>query len=179
MGETIFASNITVMDEPHIKRGLRSKPCDAEGLPNQKRAIIDEGRLTTWLLDLRSARQLGLQSTGHASRGITSPPSPSPTNIALVPGEASPDELMADIEEGFLITSMMGSSVSLITGDYSRGASGFWIEKGKIAFPVNEVTVAGNLNDMFARLIPANDFERKSGIDAPSIRIDGMTVAGQ
>lgn len=179
MGEALFDASITVLEEPHIKRGFRSKPCDAEGLPNQTRAIIDEGKLTTWLLDLRSARQLGLQSTGHASRGITSPPSPSPTNIKLVPGQASPEELMADIEEGFLITSMMGSSVSLVTGDYSRGASGFWIEKGEPVFPVNEVTVAGNLTDMFARLIPANDFERKTGIDAPSIRIDGMTVAGQ
>lgn len=179
MGQALFRDGVTVMDEPHIRRGLRSKPCDGEGLPNKARALIEDGRLTTWLLDLRSARQLGLESTGHASRGITSPPSPSPTNIALQPGEASPEELMADIEQGFLITSMMGSSVSLVTGDYSRGASGFWIEKGKIAYPVNEVTVAGNLSDMFASLIPASDFERKNGVDAPSVRIDGMTVAGR
>ncbi|MEM8916975.1 MAG: metallopeptidase TldD-related protein, partial [Pseudomonadota bacterium] len=178
MGDQLFRSEITIIDDPHIKRGLRSKPVDSEGLANGARALIDEGRLTTWLLDLRSARQLGLASTGHAARGITSPPSPSPTNIALMPGEMTPEELIADIEEGFLVTSMMGSSVSLVTGDYSRGASGFWIEKGKITFPVNEVTVAGNLSDMFARLIPANDLERKTGIDAPTIRIDGMTVAG-
>ena len=179
MGERLFGEGVTIMDEPHIRRGLRSKPCDGEGLPNKARALIEEGRLTTWLLDLRSARQLGLESTGHASRGVASPPSPSPTNIALLPGQASPEALMADIEEGFLVTSLMGSSVSLVTGDYSRGASGFWIEKGKVAYPVNEVTVAGNLSDMFAALVPASDFERRSGIDAPSVRIDGMTVAGR
>lgn len=178
MGEALFRSGVTIMDEPHIRRGLRSKPFDGEGLPNKARALIEEGRLTTWLLDLRSARQLGLQSTGHASRGLTSPPSPSATNIALRPGEASPEELMADIEEGLLVTSLMGSSVNLLTGDYSRGASGYWIEKGKPVFPVNEVTVAGNLIDMFAQLIPASDFQRKTGMDAPTVRVDGMTVAG-
>jgi PmbA protein len=178
MGDAIFSPGITIVDDPHRPRGLKSKPFDAEGLPNRKRNIIDEGKLTTWILSLSSARQLGLQSTGHAARGTGGPPGATTSNLYMAPGEATPEELMADIEEGFYITEMMGQGTNMVTGDYSRGAAGFWIENGQIAYPVSEVTVAGNLKDMFAKVTPANDLEFRFGTDAPTLRIDGMTLAG-
>lgn len=178
LGERIFPEAITIVDDPHRQRGLRSKPFDGEGIANRRRAIIDQGVLTTWLLDLRSARQLGLKTTGHAARGTASPPSPSATNVWIEPGAVSPEELVADIDSGFYVTEMMGMGVNGITGDYSRGAAGFWIDKGEIAFGVSEMTVAGNLKDMFARLITANDLEFKTGVDCPTLRIDDLTVAG-
>jgi PmbA protein len=178
LGQRIFPAAITITEDPHRQRGHRSKPFDAEGLPNRRRALIDQGVLTTWLLDLRSARQLGLKSTGHAARGTASPPSPSATNIWVEPGAVTPAELMADIKNGFYVTELMGMGVNGITGDYSRGAAGFWIEDGQLAFPVSEMTVAGNLNDMFARLVAANDLEFRVGADAPTLRIDDLTVAG-
>jgi PmbA protein len=178
LGERIFPVGITVIDDPHRQRGLRSKPFDGEGIANHRRAIIDRGVLTTWLLDLRSARQLGLKTTGHAARGTSSPPGPSATNVWIEPGAVSPQALMSDIESGFYVTEMMGFGVNGVTGDYSRGAAGFWIDKGEIAFPVSEMTVAGNLKDMFLRLVAADDLEFKAGIDAPTLRIDDLTVAG-
>src|SRR3954462_917088 len=178
LGTRIFPEAITITEDPHRTRGQRSKPFDAEGLPNRRRALIDGGVLTTWLLDLRSARQLGLQSTGHAARGTASPPSPAATNVWIEPGAASPAELMADIKSGFYVTELMGMGVNGITGDYSRGPAGFWIENGQIAFPVSEMTVAGNLKDMFARMIAVNDLEFRSGADAPTLRMDDLTVAG-
>jgi PmbA protein len=178
LGQRIFAEAVTLIDDPHRRRGLRSKPFDGEGIANRRRAIIDKGVLTTWLLDLRSSRQLGLETTGHAARGTASPPSPAATNVWIEPGALSPKELIADIESGFYITEMMGMGVNGVTGDYSRGAAGFWIEKGEIAFPVSEMTVAGNLKDMFARLVAANDLEFKSGADSPTLRIDDLTIAG-
>ncbi|HEX2150957.1 MAG TPA: metallopeptidase TldD-related protein [Stellaceae bacterium] len=178
LGTRIFPEAITITEDPHRQRGQRSKPFDAEGLPNRRRALIDNGVLTTWLLDLRSARQLGMRSTGHAARGAASPPSPAATNVWIEPGAAMPAELMADIGSGFYVTELMGMGVNGITGDYSRGAAGFWIENGKIAFPVSEMTVAGNLKDMFARLIAANDLEFRTGADSPTLRIDDLTVAG-
>jgi PmbA protein len=178
LGQKIFPEAITVTEDPHRQRGHRSKPFDAEGIANCRRAIIDKGVLTTWLLDLRSARQLGLKSTGHAARGTASPPSPAATNIWIEPGAQSPAELMADIKSGFYVTELMGMGVNGLTGDYSRGAAGFWIENGQIAFPVSEMTVAGNLKDMFARMIAANDLEFRSGADAPTLRMDDLTVAG-
>ncbi len=178
LGERIFPEAITIVDDPHRNRGLRSKPFDGEGLPNHRRAIIEKGVLTTWLLDLRSARQLGLKSTGHAARGTSSPPGPAPTNVWIEPGSVSPQQLIADIESGFYVTEMMGFGVNGVTGDYSRGAAGFWIDKGELAAPVNEMTVAGNLKDMFLRLLAANDLEFKAGIDSPTLRIDDLTVAG-
>ena len=174
----IFPEAITITEDPHRRRGHRSKPFDAEGLPNENRALIDRGVLTTWLLDLRSARPLGLKSTGHAARGTASPPSPSATNIWIEPGAQSPTELMADIKSGFYVTELMGMGVNGLTGDYSRGAAGFWIENGELAFPVSEMTVAGNLNDMFARLVAADDLEFRVGADSPTLRIDDLTVAG-
>jgi PmbA protein len=178
MGQQILAAGLCVTEDPHLRRGLRSKPFDAEGLGNRRRALVEDGILNGWLLDLRSARQLGLPSTGHASRGAGGPPSPSPTNVWLEPGTLAPDALMADIKQGLYVTSMMGQGVNGITGDYSRGASGFWIEDGCIAYPVSEITVAGNLKSMFMNMIPANDLRLRYGIDAPTMRIDGMTVAG-
>jgi PmbA protein len=178
LGDRIFSEAITIIDDPHWYRGLRSKPFDGEGIANRRRAIIDKGVLTTWLLDLRSARQLGLKTTGHAARGTASPPSPAATNVWIEPGRVSPAELIGDIESGFYVTEMMGMGVNGVTGDYSRGAAGFWIEKGEIAFPVSEMTVAGNLKDIFARLTAANDLEFKTGADSPTLRVDDLTVAG-
>ena len=178
MGEKIFSDGINIIDDPHRPRGFRSKPFDAEGLANKRSAIADNGVLTTWVLDLSAARQLGLESTGHASRGTSSPPSPSLTNLYMEAGSQTPAELMADIENGFYITELIGMGINMITGDYSRGATGFWIENGEITYPVSEMTIAGNLKDLFANLVPANDLKFRYGTDAPTIRVDGLTVAG-
>jgi PmbA protein len=178
LGQQIFPEGVTIVDDPHRHRGLRSKPFDGEGIANRRRAIVENGALTTWLLDLRSARQLGLQTTGHASRGTSSPPSPSPTNLWLEPGATTAAALIAGVERGLYVNELMGMGVSGTTGDYSRGAAGFWIENGVLSFPVSEVTIAGNLKNMFRQLTAANDLEFKSGVDAPTLRIDGMTLAG-
>jgi len=178
MGTGIFAPGITIIDDPHRVRGLRSKPFDGEGVANMRRALIDDGKLTSWLLDCASARQLGLATTGHAARGTGGPPSPSITNLYLAAGKASVQELIGDIKQGFYVTELMGMGVNGVTGDYSRGAAGFWIENGEIAFPVAEVTIAGNLIDMYARLTPASDLAFRHGTNAPTVRIDGMTLAG-
>lgn len=178
LGSRILPSGVMVVDDPHRRRGLRSKPFDGEGLPNRPRNIVEDGVLTTWILDLRSARQLGLKSTGHAARGTSSPPSPSPTNLYLTPGDIAPEDLIAGVRTGFYVTHLMGFGINGTTGDYSRGAAGFWIEDGALAYPVSEVTVAGNLVDMYLNLTPANDLEFRYGTDAPTIRVDGMTVAG-
>jgi PmbA protein len=178
MGKQIFAKGVRIVDDPHRPRGLRSKPFDAEGVANARRALIEDGVLTTWLLDCASAKQLGLQTTGHAARGTGGPPSPSPTNLFMEPGVLAPAALMAGIKEGFYITDLMGMGVNMVTGDYSRGASGFWIENGALAYPVAEVTIAGNLKDMFLNLTPANDLEFRHGTNAPTLRVEGMTVAG-
>ncbi|HEX5454587.1 MAG TPA: TldD/PmbA family protein [Stellaceae bacterium] len=178
LGQRIFPEAITIVEDPHRRRGHRSRPFDAEGLPNRRRALIDQGVLTTWLLDLRSARQLGLKSTGHAARGTASPPAPAATNIWIEPGAATPEALMADIKSGFYVTELMGMGVNGLTGDYSRGAAGFWIENGNTVFPVSEMTIAGNLNDIFAHMAAADDLEFRTGVDSPTLRIDGLTVAG-
>ena len=178
MGEQVFSPGIAIVDDPHRVRGLRSKPFDGEGIATARKTVIDDGRLTTWILDLASARKLGLESTGNASRGTGGPPGPGATNVYMEPGAATPDALIADIKSGFLITELIGMGVNIVTGDYSRGATGFWIEDGEIAYPVSEVTVAGNLKDMFRNLTPADDLVFRHGTDAPTIRIDGMTVAG-
>ena len=178
LGQEIFAPSITIVDDPHRLRGLRSKPFDGEGVANARMAIVEGGVLKTWLLDCASAKQLGLATTGHAARGTGGPPHPSSTNFHMLPGALTPAELMADIEEGFYVTELMGMGVNGVTGDYSRGACGFWIEKGKIAYPVSEVTIAGNLKDMYRALTPANDLVFRYGTNAPTCRIEGMTVAG-
>ena len=178
MGQRIFAEGIHIHDDPRRVRGGRSRTFDGEGVPTRAHALIDDGVLTTWLLDSRSAKQLGLVSTGHAARGTGGPPSPSATNLYLAAGSVSPADLMGDIKEGLYVTEMMGSSVNGMTGDYSRGAAGFMIRDGAIAEPVAEITIAGNLLDMFQHMIPANDLEFRRGTDAPTVRIDGMTLAG-
>lgn len=179
LGQRVFAPGIRIVDDPHRLRGLRSRPCDGEGVACKRLNLVEDGVLTTWLLDCRSARQLGMKTTGHASRGASSPPSPSASNVYMEPGPITVAEMVGDIISGFYITELFGQGVNGVTGDYSRGASGFWIENGEIAYPVSEVTVAGNLKDMFLNLTPANDLTFRYGVDCPTLRIDGMTVAGR
>lgn len=178
LGQVIFSSNITITEDPFRVGGLRSRPFDAEGILPQKRKIIDQGVLTTWLLDCRSARQLKMISTGHASRSPGGTPSPSVSNFYMEPGDQTPEELMRNIKDGFYVTELMGMGVNGVTGDYSQAAAGFWIENGTISFPVSEMTIAGNLKDMFKQLTPAKDLQLLRGVDAPTLRIEGMTVAG-
>jgi PmbA protein len=179
MEKQIFKTNINVIDDPLRVRGPSSRGFDGEGLPVQRRALIDKGVLTGWVLDLRSARQLGLTPTGNGSRGLASPPSASTSNMHMEAGLDSPEAMMKAIGKGLLITDFIGSSINSATGDYSRGASGFWIENGEIAYPVSEITVAGNLRDMFASITPANDLIFKGSTNAPSCLIEGMTIAGR
>lgn len=179
LGERVFAPGVTITDDPHRRRGLASRPFDGEGIATAPVRLIDDGVLATWLLDTASARRLGLASTGHATRGGAAPGAPGPTNLTLAPGGSTPAELLAGIGRGFLVTEMMGMGVSTVTGDYSRGAAGFWIEDGEVIHAVDEVTVAGNLRDMFARLVPAADLEVRGSVDAPSVLVDGLTVAGR
>jgi PmbA protein len=178
LGEQLFDSAITIVEEPHRPRGLRSRPFDGEGLPTTGRKLVEQGRVTTWLLESASARQLGLQPTGHAARGHGGAPGVAVSNLHLAPGTASPKALMADIRDGIYVTELIGHGVNGVTGDYSRGASGFRIVDGQLAGPVAEFTVAGNLLAMFAALTPANDLEWFRPINVPTIRIDGMTIAG-
>jgi len=178
-GEEIFAAEISIVEEPMRPDGLRSRAFDDEGLKPAEGRLIDKGVLTTWLLDCASARQLGLPPTGHGARGLSSPPSPSPGNLHLEPGLLSPKDLIATITDGFYITEMLGMGVNGVTGDYSRGAAGIWIEQGELTFPVSEVTIAGSLPDMFKQITAANDLEHRSGMDAPTLRIDGLTIAGE
>lgn len=178
LGKKIFPSGFIITDDPHRARGLRSRPFDAEGLATQRRNLIEDGVLTTWLLDLRAARQLGMKSTGHAGRSASAPPAATASNVAIGAGTLSPQELMRDIKQGFYVTELIGMGVNGVTGDYSRGAAGFWIENGVMTHPVNEMTIAGNLKDMFAHMTAANDLELRLERESPTLRIEGMTVAG-
>ena len=178
MGARLFRPGIRIIDDPLRKRGQRSHPFDGEGVAGRKLAVIDDGVLTSWFLDSATARELGLVTTGHAARGVSSAPSPSPTNLHLEAGRSSPQQLIAAIEDGFYVTDLIGMGTNLVTGDYSRGASGLWIEKGELTFPVSEVTIAGHLNDIFASLDPANDLEFRYGTNSPTVRVEGLTVAG-
>ncbi|WP_338048603.1 TldD/PmbA family protein [Phaeovibrio sulfidiphilus] len=179
LGTAVFGSGVSIVEDPLRRRGLLSRPCDAEGLPTRSRTLVENGVLTTWLLDLRSARALGMEPTGHASRSTGSAPHPAPSNVWLAPGPLSPEELIADIRDGLYVTSLAGQGVNSLTGDYSRGASGFRIENGVLTTPVHEITVAGNLRDMFAALTPASDLAFHYGTDAPTVRIERMMVAGE
>jgi PmbA protein len=176
--DQLFGPDIVIADDPHRVRGLRSRPFDGEGLPTAARSLVEHGRITGWLMDCASARQLGLAPTGHAARGHGGSPGVSASNLHLAAGSASPAELMAGIIDGVYVTELIGMGVNGVTGDYSRGASGFRIVNGEIAGPVAEFTVAGNLIDMFARLVPASDLEWHRAINVPTFRIDGMTIAG-
>jgi PmbA protein len=175
----LFAPGIHIVDDPFRVRGLASSLFDDEGVRVQKRHLIDNGVLTTWLLNTASARQLDQTSTGHASRGLVGPAGASAHNITLMPGSSSQSDLMRDAGQGVLITSMFGPNVNADTGDWSVGASGVWFDQGEIKYPVNELTVAGNLIDIFARLIPGSDLDIKGSNDAPSLLIDGLSVGGK
>lgn len=178
LGTDVFDSAITVIDCPHRKRGLRSKAFDGEGLPTAKSKLIDKGHLTQWIMESASARQLGLQPTGHASRGVGGAPGVAPTNLHMVNGSSSKADLISDIKHGVYITELIGMGVNRVTGDYSRGAGGFLITNGEIGPPISEITIAGNLKDMFASLIPADDLEYRFATNVPTLRTDSMTVAG-
>lgn len=178
LGQQVFSKAVTICDDPHRPRGLRSRPFDGEGLPVQPVKLVDAGLLETWLLDSASARQLGLEPTGHASRGIGGAPGVTASNLYMEAGSIPPETLVGEIDYGILVTELIGQGVNGVTGDYSRGAAGFLIEKGEITRPVSEITIAGNLKDMFLAMTPASDLEFRYGINAPTLRIDGMTIAG-
>jgi PmbA protein len=179
LGAKLFADGIRIVDDPLRKRGLRSHPFDGEGVAGKRLALIDDGVLTTWILDCATARELGMKTTGHASRGVSSVPSPSASNLHMEAGKVSPAELIADIKDGFYVTDLIGHGANMVTGDYSRGASGFWIENGTCTYAVSEVTIAGRLADIFRSLTPASDLVFRYGINAPTLRIEGLTIAGQ
>jgi PmbA protein len=178
MGTQLFAKGIQITDDATRPRGLASRPFDGEGVASAPRVMVADGVVQSWLLDSRSAKQLGLHTTGHASRGMASPPSPAASNLYLHAGKFSKSALLADIEEGFYVTETFGMGVNTITGDYSQGAAGFWIEKGEIVYPVSELTIAGKLPEMFAQMTPADDLAFKYSVNTPTLRVEGMTVAG-
>lgn len=179
LGEPVFAKGVNIVDDPHKPRGLGSSPFDDEGVRNELRAIVDDGVLTTWLLNAASARQLGMTTTGHASRGLAGPPGVSPSNLTLMPGEKDLAGLMRDAGSGLLVTSMFGPSLNSNTGDWSVGCSGFWFENGEVAWPVTEITVAGNLLDIWGRLVPGADLEIRGSANAPSLLVDNLAIAGR
>lgn len=178
LGKAVFAPGIAIIDDPWRTRGMRSRAFDGEGLPTKPTTLIENGVLTQWIADVAAAKQLGIEPTGHAWRGVSGAPGAGLSNVHLAAGTQSPAALMADIADGFYVTELIGMGVNGLTGDYSRGASGFRIVNGEIAGPVAEVTIAGNLKDMFATLIPADDLEFRYATNAPTVRIDGMTLAG-
>jgi PmbA protein len=178
MGQQIFSKNISIIDDPLRVRGMASRPFDGEGLASNAREMIAGGVLMGWFLDLRAARQLNLKPTGNGSRGLSSPPGPSSSNLHMAAGSQTPEQMIGSIKQGLFITELIGNSVNMVTGDYSRGASGYWIENGELAYPVSEITIAGNLIDMFKTLEPANDLEFKSSTNAPTCLVQGLTIAG-
>ncbi|TMV10522.1 TldD/PmbA family protein [Arenibacterium halophilum] len=179
IGAQVLPKGLSLIEDPHRPRSSGSRPFDGEGLATHRRAIVDDGVLTGWTLDLSSARKLGMAPTGNAARGTSSLPSPVNWNIELTQGTASRADLLRDMGTGLLVTSLIGSTINPNTGDYSRGASGFWVENGEIAYPVNECTIAGNLNDMLAGFVPANDARAWLSRVVPSLLVEGMTLAGQ
>ena len=178
LNKQIANTAISIIDDPFFKRGLGSRLFDAEGLGSRKYTLIENGVLQQWLLDLSSAKQLNLNPSGNAKRGISGPPSPGTSNFMISPGDVTPENLIKNISEGFFVTDMIGSSISMITGDYSRGASGFWIKNGELSQPISEATIAGNLKEMFMTLQPANDLDYSHSINSPTLLIEGMTIAG-
>ncbi len=179
LGQRIFREGVRIVDDPLRRRGLRSRPFDGEGVAARPLTLVEDGILMSWVLDTATAAELGMKTTGHASRGTGGPPSPGTTNLHLAAGTASPAEMIGAIKDGLYVTDMIGSGVNMVTGDYSRGCSGYWIENGELAYPVAEITIAGNLVDMFASLTPANDLVFRYGTDAPTVLIEGLTVAGR
>ena len=179
LGQPLFSEAVTLSDEPHRKRGLGSSPFDDEGVANQTTNIIDKGVLTTWLLNAASARQLGLETTGHASRGLAGPPGVGTNNLTLQPGAVDLGGLMRDAGKGLLVTGLFGPSLNANTGDWSVGCYGFWFEDGEIAYPVSEITVAGNLLEVYGRIVPGSDLEFRGSANAPSLLIDALAIAGK
>lgn len=179
MGKTVLAPGLNLIDDPFRPRGLGSTPFDDEGVRVERRALVQDGVLTTWLLNSASAAQLGLQSTGHASRGLAGPPGVSTHNLHLEPGEPDAAGLRRQAGTGLLVTSMFGPSLNGNTGDWSAGVSGFWFENGEIAWPVSEITVAGNLKALWARMTPGSDLEFRGGFNSPSLLIDAVAIAGK
>ena len=179
MGEQVLPKGIDLIENPHRARVFGSRPFDGEGLATKPRHIIRDGILQGWTLDLANGRKLAMESTANASRGTSAPPSPSVSNLELTQGDVSRDELLAQMGTGLLVTSMIGSTINPNTGDYSRGASGFWVENGEIQYPVNECTIAGNLIDMLKAIIPANDARPHLSRVVPSLLVEGLTLAGE
>ncbi len=178
LGERVFAAGIDIVDDPWRLRGMRSRAFDSEGLATRPVKLVEDGVLCQWIADTAAARQLGIEPTGHAGRGVSGPPGAGTSNLHLAAGSVTPAELIADVADGFYVTEMIGMGINGLTGDYSRGASGFRIVGGMIAGAVSEVTIAGNLKDMFAALVPADDLVFRYATNAPTVRIDGMTLAG-
>jgi PmbA protein len=176
--EALFPASLRILEKPHKPRGLRSRPFDGEGLPTVERALVEDGRMTGWLTNLASAAQLGVSLTGNAARGTSGAPGVSVSNVDLLPGDATPTELIAGIERGVWVDYLIGQGINGVTGDYSRGAAGRLIVNGELAGPVAGFTIAGNLLAMFAALQVANDLETWRAVNVPTLRIDGMTVAG-
>ena len=179
LGQAVFSADVTLVDDPHLARGLGSAPFDDEGAVNRRMALIEAGVLTTWLHNVASARQLGMALTGHASRGSAGPSGVGTSNLTLQPGAKDLAGLMSDVGAGLLVTSMFGPSLNANTGDWSVGCSGFWFEAGEIAYPVSEITVAGSLPDIYARLIPGADLENRGSANSPSLLVDGLAIAGK
>ena len=178
MGQKVMSESITICDDPLRPRGLRSAAFDGEGVVTQKFDPVVDGVLQSWFLDSASARQLELETNGRAGRGIGGPPSPSATNLYMQAGTRSVETLLKDIGTGFYVTELIGMGVNGVTGDYSRGASGFWIENGEVSHAVSEMTIAGNLKDMFLNMTPADDLQFRHGVNAPTILVEGMSLAG-
>jgi PmbA protein len=179
LGQAVFSPAITITEDPHRLRGLGSSPFDDEGVANLRRALVDRGVLTTWLLNTASARQLGLETTGHASRGLAGPPGVGTTNVTVEPGTRDLAGLMKDAGSGLFVTSMFGPSLNANTGDWSVGVSGLWFEGGEAAYPVTEITVAGNLIDIYQRMVVGADLEIRGSSNSPSVLIDALAIAGR
>ncbi len=179
MGTSVFGKGVAIVDDPLRLRGLSSRPFDGEGVGAARMALVDDGTLQSWLLDCATARELGLETNGHARRGVASPPSPGVSNLHMEAGRIDPGDMIKSIDHGLYVTDLIGQGVNIVTGDYSRGASGFWIENGALTWPVSGITVAGNLAEIFAALVPASDLEFRFSTNAPTILVERMIVAGQ
>jgi PmbA protein len=180
LGQKVAGDNVTIVDDGTMPGGFGTSPFDSEGVPTRRSVVIDRGTLNSYLLNTYTAKKLGLQTTGNASRGLAGTPGIGPGNFFLQPGSRSPKQMLADIEQGLYVTEFLGFGVNMVTGDYSRGASGLWISKGEFAYPVEEITVAGNLKDVFFNISEiGNDLEFRGSVACPTIRVDGLTVAGQ
>jgi PmbA protein len=179
LGTKIGSDLFTVIDDGTIPGALGSRPFDAEGLPIRQKAVVEKGELKSYLLDTYSGKKLGMASTGNASRSVGEPPGVAPTNFYLVPGKESPEQIIGSVKSGLYVTEMIGFGVNMVTGDYSRGAAGLWIDNGELAFPVEEITIAGNLKEMFQNIeMVGNDLEMRGRIVAPTVKISKMTIAG-